>query len=219
MPSEILAGDEATSGQTSLFEALDVKMNYFKAAKAIALYSQLKRYVNLLLDVHGYQIFEMAAFSGDPHPGLFIAFFSALLNPPPLNPTNDNRFAPEGNILVLSDGKLGLIDFGQTKYLGDDSRLAYAQVVMDLGNKAPSKQIAKSMKKAGFQTQFDDDETLSQYAALFFDSDHVSRSKGYATPQHYFSSLMSSNPLLSIPDDAIMVARVSVLFRGMSLFL
>ena len=94
--------------------------------------------------------------------------------------------------MVLPDGKLGLIDFGQTKYLNDEERLAFARVVVDLGNRAPSQQIAHSMRLAGFRAKDDDDETLAEYAGLFFDSDHVSKEKGYSTPQHYFQSLMAS---------------------------
>jgi aarF domain-containing kinase len=92
--------------------------------------------------------------------------------------------------MELPDGRLGLIDFGQTKHLEEDERLAFARVVADVGSQAPPEQIAKSMRLAGFRTKDEDDETLAAYAGLFFDSDHVSKEKGYATPQDYFQSLM-----------------------------
>ena len=63
--------------------------------------------VNLLLDVHGHQILTNGIFNGDPHPG---------------------------NILMLSNGKLGLIDYGQCKRLEKDQRLALSKVVMELGS-------------------------------------------------------------------------------------
>lgn len=94
--------------------------------------------------------------------------------------------------MELSDGKLGLIDFGQTNFLDDDERLAYAQVVVDLGSRAPSNQLADSMRNAGFRTKLDRNETLAAYAGLFFDSDHISKEKGYSTPQHYFAFLMET---------------------------
>ena len=94
--------------------------------------------------------------------------------------------------MELPDGKLGLIDFGQTRYLNDEERLAYARVVVDLAGKAPPHQVAHSMRLAGFRTKEDDDGTLSEYAGLFFDSDHISKEKGFSTPQHYFQSLMAT---------------------------
>ena len=94
--------------------------------------------------------------------------------------------------MELPDGKLGLIDFGQTKKLTDTERLAYAQVVADLGNKAQPSRIAASMRQAGFRTRDNtDDEIMAQYAGLVFDSDHVGIEKGFATPQHYFAYLMA----------------------------
>jgi len=70
------------------------------------------------------------------------------------------------------------------------------------------------MRLAGFRSKHDNSDVLAQFAALFFDSDHASRRFGHPTPQHYFQSLMEEDPLIDIPDAAIMVARVSLLFRG-----
>ena len=116
--------------------------------------------------------------------------------------------------MELDDGRLGLIDFGQTKKLTEKERLQYARVVASVGNKSDSRVIADFMRQAGFSSKTDDDYTLAEYAGLFFDSDHISREKGYATPQHYFQYLMETDPLTNIPNSAIMVARCSLLFRG-----
>ena len=57
-----------------------------RALKGLSLYRKLNNYVDLLIDVHGHQIFLNGCFNGNPHPG---------------------------NIMVLSDRCLGLIDYGQ----------------------------------------------------------------------------------------------------------
>lgn len=158
-----------------------------RALKGLSLYRKLHCYIDLLVDVHGHQIFVDGVFNGDPHPG---------------------------NIMELDDGKLGLIDFGQTKVLTDKERLQYARVVASVGGKSDRSKIAESMRQAGFSSKTDDDYTLAEYAGLFFDSDYISKEKGYATPQHYFQHLMETDPLTNIPDSAIMVARCSLLFRG-----
>ena len=170
--------------------------------KGLALYRKLNADIDLLVDVHGHQIFLDGAFNADPHPGKL---------PCPFNGTQTTLSNSKmswhamfclfaGNILELTDGRLGLIDYGQTKKLNDEERLSIARVVVDLGRKADSETIAESMRSAGFRTKFDGTEELAQYAALFFDSDHLCREKGYATPQHYFQALMALDPLINVPD-------------------
>jgi hypothetical protein len=63
--------------------------------------------IQLLLELHGHQILNNGIFNGDPHPG---------------------------NILMLSNGKLGLIDYGQCKRLDVDQRLALRRVVSELSS-------------------------------------------------------------------------------------
>ena len=62
--------------------------------------------------------------------------------------------------------------------------------------------ISDSMQCAGFKTKFDSDDGLAEFAAIFFDSDHECRKKGFATPQHYFEVLMATDPLIEVPDAA-----------------
>jgi aarF domain-containing kinase len=50
-------------------------------------------WLHTLLDVHGYEIFHCPLFNSDPHPG---------------------------NIIVMPDGRLGLIDYGQCKTFTDE---------------------------------------------------------------------------------------------------
>ncbi|CAB9508559.1 protein kinase UbiB [Seminavis robusta] len=187
---EIMFGrNSSEDSKASIYDLLDLHgiRGVIRAFRALALYRKVQKDIDLLVEVHGHQIFQDAVFNGDPHPG---------------------------NIMELSDGRLGLIDFGQTKKLDDNERLAYARIVNAVGSKADSHQIAEAMRAAGFQSKLDEDDTLAEFAGLFFDSDFLYKEKGHDTPQDYFQSLMESDPLTTIPDAAIMVARVSILFRG-----
>ena len=131
--------------------------------------------LHLLVDVHGHQIFQDGAFNGDCHPG---------------------------NALELDDGRLGLIDYGQTRRISDTDRLNSARVVLAL-DKGNATEIANTMTAAGFVPEDpSDEEILGKYAALFFDDDSESKRLGFATPQLYFASLMAQNPLVHIPDSA-----------------
>lgn len=110
-------------------------------------------------------------------------------------------FFSVGNCLELSDGRLGLIDFGQTRRLSDSERLALARVIVALGTKADPAVITETMHAAGFVAQENEDHAMwTKYATLFFDSDMESQRLGFPTPQLYFVSLTEQNPLIEIPD-------------------
>jgi len=154
---------------------------------------QSRKYLKLLLEVHGHQIFHDGCFNADPHPG---------------------------NILKLSDGRLGLIDYGQFKILDAADRVAMAKIVVELAKKQRDpRKIADTMREFGFITKFDRDHFLMLTAELYFDTDTVGLKLGFPTPQVYFEYLMKEDPILHIPDAAVMVTRTGFLFRGMGALL
>ena len=58
-----------------------------------------------LVDVHAHEILVDGCFNGDPHPG---------------------------NVMLLPDGRLGLIDYGQVKHISLGDRKAYARLIVAL---------------------------------------------------------------------------------------
>ena len=139
------------------------------------LYSKAQKYIDLLVDVQGHQMLSLSCFNGDPHPG---------------------------NCLILNDGRLGLIDFGQTKRITNEERLGVARVVEAVGSGKSDGDVADAMRRLGFRTRFDKDEVLARFAALFFDSDSEGKELGCATPQIYFSTLNQMDQLIDVPDVA-----------------
>jgi aarF domain-containing kinase len=155
-----------------------------------SLVKRCRRYIKLLVDVHGNQIFVDGCFNGDPH---------------------------FGNVLLSDDGRLGLIDYGQTRRLTENERLGMAKVVASLGQECDNATIASAMRELGFSVEREPDDTMMvKYANIFFDSDQEGSDLGFATPHHYFSSLMAENPLTSIPDAASKSFCAPVCRRGWS---
>eukprot|EP01125_Pyxidicula_operculata_P003179 TRINITY_DN1352_c0_g1_i4.p1 TRINITY_DN1352_c0_g1~~TRINITY_DN1352_c0_g1_i4.p1 ORF type:complete len:479 (+),score=76.85 TRINITY_DN1352_c0_g1_i4:929-2365(+) len=68
--------------------------------------------MELLHRVHAHQVFTDGAFNGDPHPG---------------------------NILLMNDGRLGLIDYGQVKHIDLQTRIHCALLIMALDSGDPEK--------------------------------------------------------------------------------
>jgi aarF domain-containing kinase len=155
----------------------------------LSLSRHVRRCVDILIDVHGYQILRDGTFNGDPH---------------------------GGNLLQLKNGKLGLIDYGQTRRLNDHERLAISRIVVELSNEPTDvHKVAEAMRDFGFKTKFNRDEMMAKYARLFFDNDAEGKELGCATPQLYLLKLSMMDPLNDVPDAAVFVARASYMFRGM----
>lgn len=66
------------------------------------------RLIDLLFDCHGHQLLHDGFFNGDPHPG---------------------------NILLLDDGRVGLIDWGQVKRIGREERIKLAKLLIALADR------------------------------------------------------------------------------------
>lgn len=163
------------------------------ALRLVTMTRNARKKLALLLDATGYQIFHDGVYNGDPHPG---------------------------NILVLDDGRLGLIDYGQTRRLTKHDRLALAGVVAALGKPMRNvREIANAMREFGFQSRYNNDANMADFAALYFDSDAAGKKLGYATPQKYLQHLNSIDPMIQVPDAAVFVARTSFLFRGLGALL
>ncbi|KAL3920180.1 MAG: hypothetical protein SGILL_003390 [Bacillariaceae sp.] len=173
---EMILGKEKMSALNVPGEDAMLRQVGFTAKlRLLRLNFKTQKVLNLLADVQGYQIFAATVFQGDPHPG---------------------------NILKLEEGRLGLIDYGQTKSISDKEKLAIARVVCAIGSGASASEIAAAMRDLGFRTKYDDDDILSKYAVLFFDSDIEGMKMGCPTPQSYFKALTDADPLVHVPDVA-----------------
>ena len=177
-------------------KSLNTTRRGIKALQLAFMAYDARKKLSLLLDVTGHQIFTDGLYNGDPHPG---------------------------NILVLDCGRLGLIDYGQTRRLTKKDRLSLAEVVSSVGKSTQLENnvgaIADAMRKCGFRSRNGNDENMSKFAALYFDSDDAGKKMGYATPQQYLQHLNSIDPMVEVPDSAVFVARTSFLFRGLGALL
>jgi len=164
-----------------------------KTFQVMSMTKDARNKLSLLLDVTGHQIFQDGVYNGDAHPG---------------------------NILELDCGRLGLIDYGQTRRLNKKDRLAQSGVVAALGSSSSTpNEVANAMRNFGFRSRDNNDDIIAKNAALYFDSDAAGKAMGCATPQTYLQYLNSIDPMIEVPDAAVFVARTSFLFRGLGALL
>ncbi|CEM09973.1 unnamed protein product [Vitrella brassicaformis CCMP3155] len=143
--------------------------------------------LDVLMKVHGHELFHDGAFNGDPHPG---------------------------NILLTPDGKLGLIDYGQVKHITREQRLNLAHLVVALAEKNYPQAAKVLTEKVGLKTKNSDERTLALRARMLFDRDDKTVTGGM-NAQAFFESLEREDPLVHMPDDYVMAWRLSLLMRGM----
>ena len=144
-------------------------------------------FVDTLLKVHGYQIFVNGAFNGDPHPG---------------------------NILLCPDGKLGLIDYGQFKYLTQDEIYEVSRLYMALKTRDAEK-IAQQAKNMGVKTDKMDTEYISKFTIFAYDRIDSEFREGKSTIK-FLTELREKDNLTYMPGNYYLVMRTVFLLRGLA---
>lgn len=150
-----------------------------------------------LIDLYNVMILRHGLFHADPHPG-------NLLVLPPLREDGPAR--------------IGLIDFGLTKRLPNEFR----EQVIVLTSAIVSQhrdEISDAMEEMGFRTRVRDEETYYQIGEAFL-GDVLRSKKAYADQAMFaevnvrLNRVLRANPLVEVPGDVILIARVMGLLSG-----
>lgn len=136
-------------------------------------------------DLYGSMIFETGFFHGDPHPG---------------------------NLLVLPDGRIGLLDFGLCKELPQDFARLSAQLIVCalIGDTAASLEAAAAL---GFDVEHVRAEHLRSLFLLMI-GDEEDPHEGERRDS--FFDIVGASRIRAIPEDFALVARTLVLLNGLS---
>lgn len=165
---------------------------------AEARFSPSPRLVNVgevlrtLLDVHADEIFVHGVFNGDPHPG---------------------------NVLLMPDGRLGLIDYGQVKRVDASARRNYAKLVLAIlaEDKKEIARLCQSPSPFGFggDSRNRDEDVAYRLAMFWNDRDTPDVTLGLNL-QEFLDEMEARDPVIKAPKDMVMIARVSMLLRGVA---
>ncbi|MBI2766728.1 MAG: AarF/ABC1/UbiB kinase family protein [Chloroflexi bacterium] len=139
-----------------------------------------------ITDAFGHQILVDGLFQADPHPG---------------------------NLLVLPDGRVGLLDFGLTKELPDAVRLSFARLVIAAADRNPAAVLA-AFAELGLRTGSDHPDDALALMHLFLGPPGAGRGSGAGFVSRDPEKLLDRSPLEAIPGDLILLGRVVGLLRG-----
>jgi aarF domain-containing kinase len=150
-----------------------------------------------LIDLYNVMVLRHGMFHADPHPG-------NLLVLPPAEPGGPAR--------------IGLIDFGLTKRLPDEFRQQV--VVLTSAIVAQHRQqVTEAMEGMGFRTRVYDEDTYYALGEAFL-GDVLRSGKAYADAALFaevnvrLGRILRANPLVEVPGDVILIARVMGLLSG-----
>jgi len=151
-----------------------------------------------LLAVHGHEILVDGAFNGDPHPGNVLVSLPAGRSKSP---------------------RIALVDYGQVKTLTPGERLQVARLIAaharaNPENPAHRKKVCALMHDMGFSGERGDPDVGYAMSRLFFDVDDELTTGGMNT-QAYIESLQARDATATIGDNFVLVARCSLMLRGL----
>eukprot|EP00036_Acanthoecidae_sp_10tr_P014188 CAMPEP_0206285840 /NCGR_PEP_ID=MMETSP0106_2-20121207/300_1 /ASSEMBLY_ACC=CAM_ASM_000206 /TAXON_ID=81532 /ORGANISM="Acanthoeca-like sp., Strain 10tr" /LENGTH=535 /DNA_ID=CAMNT_0053716359 /DNA_START=296 /DNA_END=1901 /DNA_ORIENTATION=+ len=146
--------------------------------------AETQAWLETLLDVHGFEVFLCPQFNCDPHPG---------------------------NIIVMHDGRLGLIDYGQCSTLEDGTiKQAFAQLIVAVADDRSDREIAEAFRAVGIITQNSNDFFTAALARLMFG--HLT---GDMLRREWHHKLHATDRVVIFPPELVMVYRVAALLRGL----
>lgn len=151
-----------------------------------------------LIDLFNTMILRYGAFHADPHPGnLFV-----------IPPGAPGRKA-----------KIAMVDFGLTKVIPEEFRQQLIVLTSAIVQQQPEL-VTGTMTDMGFRTRTEDAETYNALGEAFL-GDVLRSGKPYADQEmvaevnERLGKVLRSNPLVDVPGDVILIARVMGLLSGL----
>lgn len=141
-----------------------------------------------LLRVHAFEIFSTPAFNGDCHPG---------------------------NVLLMPDSRLGLLDYGQVKRMKLADRIIFAKLVLALSREDKPEVVRIMTEEIGYRTKNMRSDIIYRAAAFYNcrDSEDILQD---LNAQEFMEYIQREDPPVQVNDEFVMVARVSLLLRGLA---
>jgi aarF domain-containing kinase len=114
----------------------------------------------------------------------------------------------------MPDGRLGLLDYGQTKRIPLGVRISFAKLLVALAADERPEVCRLVREEFGGSSRRSDDDVTWRLAAFWIDRD-TEDVTGPRNLQEFLDWCEARDPLVTTADDIVMVSRVSMLLRGM----
>ena len=170
-----------------------------RAPLLLALRRRTRAQMRTLVRAQGEQIFRFGTFHADPHPG---------------------------NQMITPRGDVALIDFGCCKALSAVQRTTLARLVVALADGDDDAAVA-AVRAMGFATRRSDRAVALDFARYYFDENRAAGATARGggggggggllpSPPHFTAQLNRRDPIRAMPEEYMLVARASLLLRGLA---
>jgi aarF domain-containing kinase len=146
------------------------------------------RLMDALMRIHGKQLLADGLFNADPH---------------------------GGNFLMLPDDRIGLIDFGATKRLTRNERLAACIIFAALHRKDAQMMIDLS-QVGGYKSKYGKKEVIMKLMQFGYDS-YGSEVTGGKNLVQFTDELKAEDPWHEVPDNFVMMQFLTIRLRSLAL--
>ena len=143
--------------------------------------------LELLAKIQSASIFYDGFFNGDAHPG---------------------------NILLLRDGRIGLIDYGQVKKMSIDERIKYAKLIVAHSRKDIEEVARITFDELGTVTKYKRPD-IAYLHSCFWNDRMTKDVMGDKNIAEFIDYIEAQDPVVILPDTYLFAARSSVMLRGM----
>lgn len=139
------------------------------------------------LSYQGHQIFMKGAFNGDPHPG---------------------------NLLILDNGKLGVVDYGQVKQVDDEFRVTFAKLMLAFARN-DREGVIEMNHELGMRSKYEDPHVRYAFSRFAWEADD-----GECEKQGLYNFLVwcdKHDPITVYPHTFYHASRSVMVLRGVGL--
>eukprot|EP01062_Namystynia_karyoxenos_P063561 TRINITY_DN56365_c0_g1_i1.p1 TRINITY_DN56365_c0_g1~~TRINITY_DN56365_c0_g1_i1.p1 ORF type:complete len:557 (+),score=190.61 TRINITY_DN56365_c0_g1_i1:82-1671(+) len=148
----------------------------------------IRAVLDCVSEVHAWQLFDEGVFNADPHPG---------------------------NIILMPDGRLGLVDFGQVGELGVPERRRLAELLVLLADRAPACEVADALEGMGLRFRRRDDDIMLRYARFHFAKEWSNPEVTMGmNPMAFMDWLHAANPVDEMPRQWVLANRMLMVLCG-----
>lgn len=144
--------------------------------------------IDTLMNVHGHQMLKDGVFNADPH---------------------------GGNFLLLPDGRIGLIDYGATKTLNYNERLATCLLYVAL-YRNDEQMLWDMCQLGGYKSKYGKRNVLMKLLRFGYDSWGKDVMEG-KNIQQFIDGLKEEDPWEEVPDNFVMAQFMSIRLRSLAL--
>lgn len=116
--------------------------------------------------------------------------------------------------MLLKDGRLGLIDYGQVKTMSVQERIIYAKLILALARDDRAEIERIHFQEQGVVTKKNDPRIGYLFACFYNDRDSPDVC-GDLNIASFIDYLESEDPMVKLPEAYIMASRVNIMMRGM----